>query len=352
MVFKTMHNLQNFLRIHLKIVFHATLFLQIVLIRQNGNAQDVFTEEVHLNGSGYRTYPFTFKHKPDLPSPFLSDEKREVVILKTKNDQYALLDVTQENGHPFDYQGIRRGKGSQLNVDTLDFPVLAFTGLHSEVELNQTQSITGFSVAEITYQGRPGRLSGAGFMADDEDILSVLLGDNRLVSAMGLTHQDLAKPLFHLWNTVLYWIDYNKQGIIPSGGSDSLFYNGKKIRYAAPNCRGWQYSLFNDNIQGECHLELQVILSEEERLFIDSHFMDLPEEKKYDLIEKLTRLHTGEMAAYYVRYYGFYEGHTDFRADPVRLAFIFGLKSMEELYATFGTGLYDRINDHHISQFE
>lgn len=351
--FKTMHNLQIFLRIHLKIISYAALFFEIIVIGPNGNAQDVFMEEVHLHGTGYRTYPFTYEHKPDLPSPFLSDEKREIVLLKSKNKSYALLDVTQEKGHPFNYQGITRGKGNQIFVDTLDFPTLAFTGLHSEVELSQIQSITGLSVAEISYQGRPGRLSGAGFMAEDEDILSVLRGDNRLVSAMGLTHRNLSKPLFHLWNAVLYWIDYDKRGILSSaGGADSLFYDGKKIWYVAPNCRGWQYSLFNDSIQGECHLELRVDLSEEDRLFVDSHFMDLPDEKKNRLIEQLTHLHTGEMSAYYIQYYGFYEGHTDYRADPVSLAFIFGLKSMEELYETFGTGLFDRINDHHTSHVE
>lgn len=347
-----MLNLQKFSRIQAKIIFYAILFLQIILNRINGNAQDVYMEEVHLNGTGYRTYPFTYEYKPDLPSPFLSDEKREVIVLKSRDQQYFLLDVTQENGNPFNYQGVTRGKGHQLDADTLDFPVLAYTGLHSELELRQTQSITGLSVAEITYQGRPGRSSGAGFMAEDEDILSVLQGDNRLVSAMGLTHHDLSKPLFHLWNTVLYWLDYNQQDIIPSEEFDILLYRGKKIGYSAPNCRGWQYSLFNDSIQGECHLELRINLSDEERLFIDSRFAYLPNEEKKGMIEKITRLHTGEMAAYYIQYYGFYEGHTDYRADPIRLAFIFGLKSIEELYATFGASLYDQINDHHTSDFD
>ena len=49
---------------------------------------------------------------------------------------------------------------------------------------------------EMTELGRPGRSSGAGFMAQDEDVLSVLRGDNHLVSQLGLTHTKMARPLF------------------------------------------------------------------------------------------------------------------------------------------------------------
>ena len=68
-------------------------------------------------------------------------------------------------------------------------------------------------------------------------------------------------------------------------------------------------------------------LSLAETEFIDENFKHLSKEQKQDFIEKLTHLHTGEMAAYYIQRYGFYEGHTDYRADPIVLAFIFGLRS-------------------------
>ncbi len=347
-----MLKLQIFSRIHPKNISHALLFLKIIFMCEIVNSQDIFQDEVFLNGISYTTYPYTYDNKPALPSPFLSDEQREVVLLKTNENKYALLDVTQENGHSFNYQGIFRGKGNQLYTDTLDFPTMGFTGLHSMIELSQIHTITGLSVAEITYQGRPGRLSGAGFIAEDEDILSVLQGDNQLVSQMGLTHRDLSKPLFHLWNTVLYMIDYDDQGIIPSEGPDTLFYFGKKIQFSAPNCRGWQYSLFNDSIQGECHLELRVILSENERSFIESRYDILTDDERNELIENLTHLHTGEMAAYYIQYYGFYEGHTEYRADPIKLAFLFGMKSIDELYEVFGDQLYKRIKAHHLPDHE
>lgn len=91
-------------------------------------------------------------------------------------------------------------KGRQLYVDAEDFPTLARTGYHCERELDQTRIITGRSVAEITEPGRPNRLSTSGFLAEDEDIISVLKGDNRFARTLGLSHAQLAKPLFHVLN--------------------------------------------------------------------------------------------------------------------------------------------------------
>jgi hypothetical protein len=344
-----MLKLQIFFGIRPVFISLAFLSLHFSLFHEIVKAQDVFLKQVSIHGQIFKTYPFTYESKPGIPSPCLSDENREVILLKANDHKYFLLDVTQENGHPFNYQGIIRGKGNQLYVDTLDFPTLAYTGLHSLVELGQIQSITRIPIAEITYQGRPERMSGAGFMAEGEDIVSVIRGDNQLVSTMGLTHRDLSKPLFHLWNTVLYMIDYINRGIISSDGSDTLFYFGKKIRYTAPNCRGWQYSLFNDSIQGECQLELKVNLTDKERSFIDAHYSFLTDQDKKEFIEFLTHMHTGEMAAYYVQYYGFYEGHTDYRADPIKLAFMFGLKSIEDLLNAFEGDIYTRLKEHHLS---
>ncbi len=63
--------------------------------------------------------------------------------------------------------------------------------------------VAGRSIAEITDLGRPGGLSTDGFLTGSEDTLTVLAGDNRLVSRMGLTHPELARPLFHIWNMIL-----------------------------------------------------------------------------------------------------------------------------------------------------
>ena len=45
--------------------------------------------------------------------------------------------------------------------------------------------------------------------------------------------------------------------------------------------------------------------------------------------------------------YGFYEGHTSYRADPIAIAFIFGLKSLEEIEAVYDGKLYIVFTEHH-----
>jgi len=60
----------------------------------------------------------------------------------------------------------------------------------------------------------------------------------------------------------------------------------------------------------------------------------------------LTFIHTGEMVPYYIMRYGFYEGHTDYRADPIAIAWLFGLKSLEELDEAFEGKLYEALTAH------
>ena len=299
-----------------------------------------------------KLYPYEYNEKPDYASPFNTKNGNEFAVCKTGNGKFTIIPVTVENGKPFNYSGKNRGKGNQLYIDKSDFPTLAETGLHSEQELLNTISITGKSIAEITLVGRPERMSGAGFMADDEDIISVISGDNRLVSQMDLKHPDFAGIVFHLWNIIRFREDYRIQTEEYGPSVDTIFYNDKIVKYTVPSCRGWQYSLFNDSIQGECHLELKVSLTNEEKNFISDHYKHLNEEQLKDFIQKLTHLHTGEMAAYYIQRYGFYEGHTGFRADPVVLAFIFGLKSIEELHHIFDGKAYEAIINHHKTIFE
>jgi len=65
-----------------------------------------------------------------------------------------------------------------------------------------------------------------------------------------------------------------------------------------------------------------------------------------EYIKRLAYIHTGEMVPYYIMRYGFYEGHTDFRADPIAIAFIFGLKSLEEIEDVFQGNLYKTLTRH------
>ena len=54
----------------------------------------------------------------------------------------------------------------------------------------------------------------------------------------------------------------------------------------------------------------------------------------------------GEMLPYYVIRYGFYEGHTGYRGDPIAIAFIFGLRTVEEIEAAFPGRLLDTLTAH------
>jgi hypothetical protein len=65
-----------------------------------------------------------------------------------------------------------------------------------------------------------------------------------------------------------------------------------------------------------------------------------------ELIGKLSHIMTGEMEPYYVMRYGFYEGHTGYRVDPIAIAFIFGLRSLDEIEIAFPGRLYEMLTMH------
>jgi hypothetical protein len=48
------------------------------------------------------------------------------------------------------------------------------------------------------------------------------------------------------------------------------------------------------------------------------------------------------MEPYYIKRYGFYEGHTEYRVDPIAIAATFGLKPMAEIDKAFN-GRLDRV---------
>lgn len=48
------------------------------------------------------------------------------------------------------------------------------------------------------------------------------------------------------------------------------------------------------------------------------------------------------MIPYYIMRYGFYEGHTNYRADPIVISFVFGYKSIKDIEDIF-PGTLDHI---------
>jgi hypothetical protein len=270
-----------------------------------------------------------------------------VVIARQKDGQYLLVPVTVENAPPTLQYGSRKiGKGRQLDVDAQDFPTLAKTGLHAEQELDQTKTITGKPVEEITRVGRPEMSSGVGFMAEDEDIISVLKGDNRLVKRLGLTHPQMAMPLFHIWNLILKEYESGRMGR-SWDNIQYVLYNGKHIRFGQTHpTRGFQESIFNDEIMGAFQINFYRELDDEEKAFLWEKYSDLSEQQMEELIGKLSHIMTGEMEPYYVMRYAFYEGHTGYRVDPIAIAFIFGLRSLDEIGTAFPGRVYEMLTMH------
>jgi len=285
-------------------------------------------------------YPETLETQPRIPSPCWTADKAEVVVARTAANRWAVIPVTLENSEK---------KGRQLMVDAVDFPALAVSGLHAEKELDAAQTITGRSIAEITSLGWPGGLSTSGFMAADEDIISVLKGDNRLVSAMKLTHRELARPLFHVWNMIGTDLDLGRWNMAEHRWKNiqSVLYHGKTVLLNAGDTKGDQQSIFADGFDnGSFWIEISRELTAGEKALLAEKYRDLTSEQRDVMIQRLSSIRTGEMEPHYIMWYGFYEGHTDWRTDPLAIAFIFGLRSLEELERTFPGKLYEVLTRH------
>ncbi|MBN1154253.1 hypothetical protein JXB12_04960 [candidate division KSB1 bacterium] len=333
----------------LKIIIYSILtFLLILSVTGLTHAQQDLVYQISINGNIYPLYPETINQPLYIPSPYSTADGVELVDALLKDSSHALIPVTVEHGKPLIYSYRVQdlfGKDNQLHIDSGDFPTLARTGLHSEKELNAKEMITGYPVSLITYIGRPGRFSYAGFMAEDEDIITVLKSDNRFVQNLGLTHPQLARPLFHVWNLILKEIELGKwarhwDDIL------SIQYNQRNVTLKAQGTKGWQVSIFQDEIQGRFDIHVHSDLSPTEQIFINDMYSHLSESHKSELVDKLTNIHFSEMAPYYIMRYGFYEGHTDYRTDPIAIAFIFGLKSLNDIDHAFENNLHAYLTNH------
>ena len=285
-------------------------------------------------------YPETNQEKPALYSPFCLENGKEYVIANTSNNEWGVIEVSLSN---------ERGICQQLVIDSSDFPILAITGLHDERNLMSMTEITGRTLNEISILAKPGGLSSAGFIAEDEAIRSVLINDNRIVKKMGLTHPQLATPLFHVLNMMDADLEINRWNMAKHEWENIryFFYNGNKVNVKAYDTKGGQKSIFDDGIMGAFHIKLWRELGANDRKFLKRIYNDLDETSFNNLIDRLSFINIGEIQPQYIMRYGFYEGHTFWRADPVAIAYIFGLKSIEELYTIFGKDLKEILFEHH-----
>ena len=295
-----------------------------------------YSQEVEL-------YPSKYKKLPDIPSPTTLKNGTEVIINVSRLGEYLVLPVTQEKGEIYSCLYDFNGKGDQLWVAAPDFPTLGKTGLHSEEELDKKTLISGRSIDVINFIARPKKFSSSGFISEDEDIISVLKGDNKIIRSLGLVHHQLAKPLFHVWNSILG--NYIEQG---DENQNTIYYNGNKIYIIYNSGNGYQESIFHDEIEGKYDIHIWRNLDNEELEFLKRYYSKLAEVDFNEFIEKLTHLHLSEMLPFYIMRYGFYEGHTYYRCDPIAIAFIFGLKSLEEIENVFEGNLYNSLTNHYV----
>lgn len=290
---------------------------------------------IMVAGRTYAVYPQTMAGPPGIPSPCRADDGRELVTAFTRDGAWALVEVTVPD---WNREEVKYFGDNILAVDKDDFPSLARTGLHDDEELARTQAINGRPIAEISELARPGRLSSAGFLAEDEDIISVLKGDDRLVRKLRLTHPQLARPLLHMWNVILQE-QKHRQGAWGKGHAwrhfDHFLYHGRKISYEAHFTKGGQKSPFADGIEGAAHVFLKREMEAEEERFLREHYRRPAPERLDALKGLLFGLTSGELQPFYIVRYGFYEGHTAWRVDPIAIASIFGLRSIQELETAF-----------------
>lgn len=305
------------------------------------------TDRLILGGCVHRLYPETTASPADLPSPFVTEDGEVYVTVRTRDGRYGLVPVTVENGAPNDYGQGEWDKGRQLAVDADDFPTLARTGLHAEKELSHTATITGRPVADITAEARPEQASRTGFVAQDEDVLSVIRGDNRLVTRLELTHRQLARPLFEVFNLILRDLELYRREVFGPNNIATVLYSGHEIHIEASGGKGWQQSIFADEVQGYWEIKIWRQPTYGEERYLRDRYGHLPQEQLAELVEMLTSIHTGEMVPFYIQRYGFYEGHTSYRADPITITNLFGLSTIEEIDAVADGDLYGALTRHH-----
>jgi hypothetical protein len=180
-------------------------------------------------------------------------------------------------------------------------------------------------------------------MAEDEDILCVMKGDNRLVVRLGLTHTQMARPLLHICNMLRAL--YMETG---AQHTNAVFYGGKRLTVEVEFSRGGQKSIFQDGLDGAWTIRIRRGLEEKEQAFLARAYAHLDAAQRDAFVKRLTEMLTGEMQPFYIYRYGFYEGHTAWRTDPVVVAFMFGLKPIEEIEAAFPGQLHRVLTQHFV----
>jgi hypothetical protein len=157
-------------------------------------------------------------------------------------------------------------------------------GKNATDRIGKLTEIAGQPVAELEQSMRPGRLSSAGFLGKKERLLDVLAADNRaVVEEMGLTHQQLARPLRVLGAVAAR--DAVKE-------PKEVVYQGRRFRVRAVVFKTTVGSPFDDGTETNCEATVENL--------------DSGKKLTYSLL-----------VPQMIERYGFYEGQgTRFRVDP------------------------------------
>jgi hypothetical protein len=164
--------------------------------------------------------------------------------------------------------------------------------------------INGRAIADLEKDMRPGAPgevgSRAGFLGKDEKLLDVLAMDNTfVVDKLGLTHQDIARPLL-----IAHAIGDKKR----FDEKGTLFrYRGHDYRITMICYKGFQESPFYDNTRTSCDAVLENLTNKKSL--------------KYSPLVPMM-----------IERYGFYEGKgTSYRVEPAAVLEVFPyLKGMEK----------------------
>jgi hypothetical protein len=162
------------------------------------------------------------------------------------------------------------------------------------------KEINGRTIVALEKDMRPGAESEvgsrAGFLGPKESLLDVMAEDNRyVVDELGLTHQDLARPL-HTMGAV--------------GGHDpdpkEFLYHGRRLRVKVISYKGSQLSPFYDDT------------STSRDAIVEN--LDNGKKLKYSLL-----------VPHMIERYGFYEGKgTPYRVEPRRVIEVFDFLTEEQ----------------------
>ena len=129
-----------------------------------------------------------------------------------------------------------------------------------------------------------------------------------------------------------------------------FYYNGYMIHVEAEDTKGGQMSIFDDGIQGAFHIKLRRRAEPQELALLAQKYHALSQEDYELLKENLFTITMGEMEAQYIMRYGFYEGHTYWRTDPITIALVFGLRTLPEIEEVFLKELDKVLIEHAVAQ--